>query len=328
MKKLILLLAVLLTVQLALALGVYFSQPDTHSNATGQKLLDLQPAQIAEIDLAGPGGKHLTLQKTADGWVMPDHFAATVDPGKVKQLMTTLDEIPRPWPVAKSTDAAKRFKVGDKSFERKLVFRSKDKVLATLLLGSSPGFRKVHARLSGTAEVYDIPFSTYQASVKPEDWIDHAVLAVKPEEISAITLGDSKLVRHDGKLQLTPLAENEQTNGDQAQKLEGILAGLSVRDVIGKADQLPGPAILSAALTLKDGGTRSYQFAKGDQAGMDILQVAGSPVLYQVNSSLVKDLQQFDRAKLVLANQAADRDGDQGLDQVSAPHKEPQAKGG
>jgi hypothetical protein len=307
-----------------LSLGHFGTSP----SGTDQKLLDLPAAQVAEIDLAGPADAHLTLKKTADGWIMPDHFAAVVDAGKVSQLLTTLDGMSRPWPVATSSDAEKRFQVEDKNFERKLVFRTKDKVLATLLLGSSPGFRKVHARLSGETNVYDIPFSTYQASCKPEDWIDHELLKVKPDEVSTITLANSKLVRHDGKLQLVPLAENERTNTVQAQKLLEDLAGLSILDVYGKADQLPKPAELKAELTLKDGSNRSYQFAKGDKAGEELLQVAGSPFLYKVTPGLIKDLQQFDRARLVQANQAADQDGDQGLDSVAAPHQESPARGG
>jgi hypothetical protein len=81
-------------------------------------------------------------------------------------------------------------------------------------------------------------------------------------------------------------------------------------------------------LTLKDGRTRTDSFAKGDKSGEELLQVSDFPSLYEISPGTVKELRQYNRTRQVLANQAADQDGDQGLDNVAAPHREVSGQGG
>jgi len=311
MKRPILFLTLLLAVQVLIALGLYLGDQSIASSDTDRKLLGFTSAQVDGLEFSGPASEHLVLQKTADGWILPEHFSALADADKIKQLLATLEGMDRPWPVAKTADAGKRFKVDEQDFERKLVFRGKDGVMATLLLGSSPGFRKVHSRLSGEQEIYDIPFSTYQVSCKSQDWIDHGVLQLKPEEISAISFADFKLTRHDGVLLMDSLTDNEQTNTVQAQKLLGDFARLTIQDIYSRSEQpLPGPVDLQVQLTLKDGTTRNYTFskrdAKEDKPSAELLKVTASPLIYKVNSSLVEELKGFNRALLAQTKPAAE----------------------
>jgi hypothetical protein len=327
MKRSILFLSLLLVVQVSLALGLYLGDQGVASGDTDRKLLGFSTAQVDGLEFSGPASEHLVLKKTADGWILPEHFSAPADADKVKLLLATLEGMQRPWPVAKTADAGKRFKVDEQDFERKLVFRDKSSVLATLLLGTSPGFRKVHSRLSGEKDIYDIPISTYQASCKAQDWIDHAVLQIKPEEIKAISYNDFKLTRQDGAMQLDLLADNQQTNSDQAQKLLGDFARLTIQDIDAKSDQpLPGPVDLQVQLTLQDGSTRDYTFAKGDvkddKTTEELLKVTGSPFLYKVNSSLVEELKGFNRAQLAQIKSAAEpADQNAGTPATQHPHR-------
>jgi Domain of unknown function (DUF4340) len=306
MKRPIVYLTLLLLVQLGLTFALHSGNRGPADANHQEPLLKLATAQVDAIELSGGDQHTLTLNKIADGWSLPEHFAAKADAAKVDKLLATLGGLTRPWPVAKTATAGKRFKVDEQNFERKLVFRSQGKPLATLLLGSSPGFRKVHARLEGEAQIYDIPFSTFQASLKPEDWIDRQQLQLKAAEVSAIELPGCRLTRRDGKIQLEQLADSEQTNQEQAQQLLQQLADLQIRDIHSKADQpLPNPVELRVKLTLKDGGSREYGFAKGDKSGYELLQVADAPYLYEVNSGLIEQLKQFDRGKLAEAKPAS-----------------------
>lgn len=299
MKRATVFLSLLLLVQLGLALALYLGGAGALSANNAGKLLSFELARVDAIDLVGSDGQQLSLKKGADGWILPKHFSSPADNGKVEKLLSTLTKLTRPWPVAKTAAAGKRFKLADQDFERKLIFHSQGKTLATLLLGSSPGFRKVHARLAGEKSVYDIPFSTFQASLKTEDWVDQQQLRFKAGAINAIELPDCRLTRRDGKLQLDALADNEQTNADQAQQLLDRLANLNIRDIYGKADRkLPHPVELRVKLTLKNGTSRDYGFAKGDKAGTELLQVAGSPYLFEVNSGLIDALKGYDHTKL------------------------------
>lgn len=322
MKQLILILSLILVVQLGLALGLGLTG-NTLDVKSGGPLLKLKTAEIDQVQIDGPTNQgSIVLKKVDDKWTLPDHFNAPADQAKVAHLLTTLTDLQRPWPVAKTADAEKRFKVADADFERRLVFKAGDKDQATLLLGSSPGFRKVHARVGGEQQVFDIPFSTYQASLKAVDWLDKKPLLVEADQISAIDLPDCRLNWNEGRPQLANLAENEQTKAEPARQLFEKLAGLNVLDIYAKAGQpLPNPVDLSIKLEMKDGKSRQYDFAKGDEADYAVLQTSNAPYLYKVSLTLLKELQETTRAKLVQAKPAASVPA---ADQKAAPTDNPQ----
>lgn len=305
MKRMIIYLTMLLAAQLVLVFALTFAHQDLAGTKSHELLLNIDSAKIESITLSGGDQTTLTLKKNGEGWMLPQHFSAKVDAAKVEKLLATLTGITRPWPVAKTAAAAERFKVVEQNFERKLVFLSQGKPQKTLLLGSSPGFRKVHARITGEKPIYDIPFSTFQASLKPEDWIDQQQLQIKPADVSAIELPDCQLLRKNGKIELKELTDSEQTDVKQAQKLLKQLTDLQIRDVYGKSDtQLPSPVELKFKLKLKDGSSRDYAFLKGDKSGYELLQVSGFPNLFKIKSGSIKDLQKINRSTLVQAKPA------------------------
>lgn len=328
MKRTIVLMSLVLLLQLGLAAGLYLAEGGSDTGMDGGKAVQLLPITVDRVDslqIVGDG-QDLQLTRTDGHWQLPGHFDAPADGGKVDSLLATLTAIQRPWPVAETGDAAKRFKVDDDTFERKLEFKAGDKVLATLLIGSSPGYRKVHARLAGEKQVYDIPFSSYQASLKPADWVDKQQLQLKPDQVSAVDLPDASLVRQDGKLQLTGLKDGEQTAVDPARHLLSRLAGLTIEDVVGQASaDLPKP-VLKLTVELKDGQKLDYAFAKGDKPGQALLQVSGHPYRYQIVSSLLDQLQKTTRTQLVQhqdkTNNAASSSA---AKQAPQPHSAPAA---
>ena len=304
MKRAILIASLVLVLQLCLALGLWLKS-DHMGTFQGGKLLTVAADQVDRLQIDGGDHGQIVLQKKDGHWQLPGHFGAPADGQKVDALLTTLLGIDRNWPVARTKDAFKRFKVADAGFERRLLFQSGDKTVATLLLGSSPGFRKVHARLAGEEEVYDIPFSSYQASLKPADWVDSRQLRLKPEQITAVDLPDSRLLVEKGKPKLANLAAGEETDGEHAQQLVDRLAGLNIQDIAAGSDQpLPHPADLSLRLELKDGTVRRYDFASGDDKSAALLKVSSAPYLFKVSSSLLKELQKATRATLVKAGKA------------------------
>ena len=55
--------------------------------------------------------------------------------------------------------AAKQFSVVDDKFERKISFTNKDNTQTKLYLGSSPGFKKVNARVDNETNTYKIEYN-------------------------------------------------------------------------------------------------------------------------------------------------------------------------
>ncbi len=300
MQRTILLLSLALVLQIALVLGLRLAGGDPGAFEAGGTLLALSQEQIDQVQIDGSEQERVELRKVDGRWTLPGHHDAPADAQKVDSLISALLGVERSWPVATTDEAMRRFKVADTDFERRLLFKSGDKDLATLLLGSSPGFRKVHARLAGEQQVFDIPFSTYQASIKAPDWLDKTLLQLKTEQISAIDLPDCRLIRQDGQPTLADLAETEQADHEKTRQLFDRLARLSVLDVFAKAEKpLPKPVELRIGLELADGAVRTYDFSKGEEDGHAVLKVSDALHLYKVSDTLLKDLQETSRMQLV-----------------------------
>ena len=90
------------------------------------------------------------------------------------------------WPVAHSSAARQRFEVADYLFQRRITLSAGDEQLDTIYLGTSPGFRKVHARHAGSDAIRAIFFNVYDAPADDNDWVDPRLLQVRtPMRIDA-----------------------------------------------------------------------------------------------------------------------------------------------
>ena len=307
MKRTLVILTVVLLVQLGLGVAFFVAgqQPTTVKGEV--TLLTFSPDQVDELAVVGPQGEQVTLKKTTAGWVLPEHFSAAADSAKVEALLQELCGLKRPWPVAQTAASDKRFKVSAEDFDRKLVFSADGKQLAELLIGSSPGFRKVHARLASEEQVYDIPFSAYQAGLKASEWLNRDVLQLPKENISGLELPGLKLTRKDGTWQLDPPLEKGKIDPQQVDQLVDLLANLKITDVAGKADPSRlDQATLQLSLQLDGGKDRHYAFFTpgDDKAAAALLQVDGFDRQFQVDKDLIGKLKAFDRQHLMLKSTA------------------------
>ncbi|WP_020676855.1 DUF4340 domain-containing protein [Geopsychrobacter electrodiphilus] len=300
MRTKLILLSLLLLAQIGLAFALGINSDHLKAFDATERLLALGNDTPDQLTIEGPEKQQLVLKKQDGHWTLPAHFGALADGAKIDGLLKSLTDLRRPWPVAENDSADKRFKVADDSFERRLTLRHGDKELGSLLLGSSPGFRKVHARVAGEKNVYDIPFSTYQVSLKAADWVDKGQLHLSDGQITGLTLADCQLVKKGKQLEVADLKDGEQTNAAKVTELLNKLANLTILDVAGKPEQsLAGPVVLNVALSLADGRQRSYQFIKGAD-GKDLqLQVSDQPWLFKVSPGLKDDLAAYTRATLV-----------------------------
>ncbi len=300
MKRTLTILTVVLVAQLGL-FGLLILPHGAAQNAEqGQDLFSFTPDQVSKIQIFAKDDKPLTLTRIGSHWLLPEHGAAAADSGKVSALLQQLVALQRPWPVAHSAEVAKRFQVAADDYQRKLVLYHGDKALATLLVGSSPGFRKVHARLDGEEQIYDILFSSYQASVKNDDWLDKGVVALSRDQIRAIDLNDFRLLNKEGKAVLDELTPTEETAPDKAAALLQEVSSMQISDIEPKqGKELPRPADLTLAVELAGGQSRTYQFAKAAAGDYALLQVSGFDQLFRVDAGLLDRLQHYQRQQLI-----------------------------
>jgi len=294
MQKTLRLLAILLGVQLLLALGLSQSGPGlaTTDNDKGP-LIPVASERINRITLEGPDDALVTLVSQGDGWQLPALENFPADAQRVRQLIEQLTTLKPGLPVASSRGARERFKVSEEQFERRITLADGDQTLATLYLGSSPGRNRIHARLDDQDEIRTLKLAAYEVPVRSRDWEDKTILQLPEEQISAIQLDDLKLERQASDWTADGLKEGESLNTEAAEKLARQLAKLRINEVLGQAQKpeygLEEPA-LDLTLVRQDGKQVSYRLGKQADQETYTLKVSSRPEYFSIPGFTAKPL--------------------------------------
>ncbi len=302
MNRTVPVLTTLVVLQLALAVALAFSGQDYGAFQSGQKLMALDAETVDRIIIQGEEGKRVELLKDGDKWFLPDLDRFPVAPQPAEALATNVAGLTKGWPIATSSSAADRFKVGAEKFERKLTFFEDNREIGTLFIGSSPSFRKVNARVSGEDEIYNIPFNSYEASTKPEDWVDKEFLNLKNEDIVRATMPAFTLERKDGKFTVTGLKQDEETNEEEVKTLTAKLAAPTFQSVLGTDDKPEygqDSPILEITVELKGGEQIAYVYSKPESGNHFVLKTSAQPYFFKVSEYALERLREFDQKKVV-----------------------------
>lgn len=177
MIKAIRYLSLLLVVQLAVIAGVHLSARESDT---------LQMSSLLDVDYSGvdrivvSDSEHSTeLERDGDQWQLANYGNLPAAANKVPELLDRLQALKVSWPVASSGSAAERFEVATDNAQKTVAFFSDGKPEATLYLGTSPGYRKIHARVDGSDDIYVVELAQHQLPATSADWMDKTVLQVK-----------------------------------------------------------------------------------------------------------------------------------------------------
>lgn len=303
MNEKIRILWIILGVQLALTVGLMFTGSDGRANLSVRKLVPLEFDSLNRISIAQPEKLTLVLEKSEKGWVMPGYHGFPVSSSRVQRVIGGLLDETAGWPVATTQSAQKRFKVTEKEFERRLVLEATGDRRSTLLLGTSPGFKKIHARLDGQPEIYSIRFNAYEAGENPMDWADSSYLHLKADTLNAVELPGLTVHRKDDAFSAEGLADNEEIDDLQARTLFSSVAGVSFQEVLGDSDKpeytRSGPAFEFTAVTGADQRVVYTFFAAAEGEGF-VLKASNRPYYFRVSQGIVDGLKKYDRKMLVV----------------------------
>ncbi len=303
MKKWINILGVLLLAQVVLAVAVNLTDEEYGAFHAQEKLLAFDKQSVDGVRIED-GEKSLVLKKRDGKWLLPESGDFPAGQGSVEGLLDKLAAMEKGWPVATTGSAARRFKVDEEQFERKLVLLSGDDLLATLYVGSSPGFRKVYVRPSDEDAIYAVAFNTWEASPKADDWIDKAILKLDESDVERIEMPGVTLQREAGKLQVADLGEKEQTNMEAARSLLGKLTGLRVQSLLGteaKPEYRQEEPALELKVTRKGGKVLVYRFSKPEEQAYYVLKRSDLDYYFKVAEYTVDPIKETTREKLVQA---------------------------
>jgi len=175
-------------------------------------------ARADSLRVSDGDGASARIARSDDGWPLAGS-GLPVAPGRVATLLAALEADPG-WPVAQSRSARARFAVAEDAFERRLELLAGDDVLATVFLGTAPGFRQVHARAAGSDAIYSIDFNAYDAPADDSGWLDRGLAAIPGP--TAVRWDGHRLERGDDGWRVDGEAVEDGSADDLVRALEGL----------------------------------------------------------------------------------------------------------
>ncbi|RLA56605.1 MAG: hypothetical protein DRQ65_02880 [Gammaproteobacteria bacterium] len=216
-------------VQCGIVATVYWPQQDMLQAPLQQPLVPQDTGIIDEIRIGDEYDNETTLTKVGGHWFISDLENLPANSDKVDTLLERITGPDNGWPIAQSVVARQRFQVADYHYQRSLGFLAQGEQLATVYLGTSPGFRKVHARRKGQDAIYSITFNVFDASGASGAWLDPRLLQIRSP--LSITADSYSLNRDSGNwLSGAGLAPD-------MRELEALLAALRSLQVDGVATE-------------------------------------------------------------------------------------------
>lgn len=308
MKRWNAILGALLLAQIVLAIVVYRSRPDYGAFEPHAKLLTFQASAVDGLKIEDGKGGSVFLRRRDGNWLLPDLADAPADTRRAEQVLAQLANLDKGYPVATTAAAAPRFKVADDAFERRLTILAGDQEIGRLYLGTSPGIHKVHVRSAHDDAIFAVALDAVEVNARGDDWIDHRILALTPEQVARIALPGFVLEHEGDDWRLADLPEGQRTDLEEAHVLAGKITDLEIQALLGKEDQpsyRQNTPELELALTKRDGAQFGYRFSKPENENFWVLRRSDLPYYFKVADFVVKPLKEATREKLITQPEAA-----------------------
>jgi hypothetical protein len=242
-EKRIVWLGGLLVVQLLVVAALLMGRADFRQEEQGP-LFEFERADIDRVIITEPT-MTLELVRRAARWQLADETPA--DAAKIEDLLGKLAALRAPWPVATTAGAQARFEVADGNHQRRIRLESAGEAVVDLYLGTAPGFRRLHARLPGRDEIYEVDLNHFQLPVDPDEWLDRGLLQAQGEIAAIAREGIWRLARSDEGW----LLEDGAADSAAAEQMAARLANLRVLG-LADADQLAHADDIAAVFVVTD----------------------------------------------------------------------------
>jgi Domain of unknown function (DUF4340) len=248
-----------LCLQLVLALGIYWQDHQQSTPQQAQLLLNFNRDKLDKIVITGAEHEQTsTLTKNGDHWILPDLKNLAVSQIQLDSALEKLAALKTNWPIATTQTSHQRFELQEDNFQRRIQLFQEGNKVADVLLGSSPGFRKVYLRVLNDNNVYSLPLNTFDFPVKDADWLDKTLLAAS--NITAIQGIDYRLTKEQDKWTLQALSSNKTApiDQDKAAGLAKALSNLRVLELTSKPPVFVDAAVKN--IVIEGEQKRHYQF--------------------------------------------------------------------
>ena len=284
MSRVVSLLLLVSLVQCVLVIGLYWPKsPETgqpHDSVT-QLFATPIAGVIDELVISDEYDNEVRLLKRGEHWLLPELGSLPADSARVEKLLEALASEQNGWPVASTVAARQRFQVANYHYQRRLTLRANGEELGFLYLGTSPGFRQVHARRGDHDEIFSISLSVIDIPGESDRWLDRRLLQIRtPTRIVA----DGYSLSRRGDQWVTGIGEVP-----DSRELEALLSALRSLQVEGVAspDMQRELSETEAELVLK------IQSLSGETT-LELFSIEGEQFIYSSEYALFFRLSDYD----------------------------------
>ncbi len=179
MTRSVAVLLLVLLVQCGIAAVVFWPGRNLQEVSTEQTLVTLPIDTVDELRIGDEYDNEVTLLRSGNQWLLRDLSNLPADATKVDALLQSITRKDANWPIARSVAARQRFQVADYYYQKRLKLLSAGKKLATVYFGTSPGFRKTHARNEKQNAIFSITLDSVEISAISADWLEPKLLQVR-----------------------------------------------------------------------------------------------------------------------------------------------------
>ena len=172
-------LLIVMAIQCGIVTIVFWPEPASQQQYATQAFAPFPVSAIDELRIGDEFDNEAVLVRSGKQWLLPDLENLPANGAKVDALLQNLTSQPGNWPVADSPAARQRFQVADYYYQKRLTIYSAGNKLGTIFFGTSPGFRKTHARNDKQNAIYSITFNTSEAPAVNATWLDPKLLQVR-----------------------------------------------------------------------------------------------------------------------------------------------------
>ena len=286
-------LTLLFVVQLTLIFGLNISEWNGNAKREPSLLLESATLEVDELILSGRDNEMIHLIKKDNNWLIEEPLEFPADIDRVQRFLGLLAGLEVDMPIADSSDARKRFRVNVDDFERRIALFLKGEKKVELFLGTSPGMRRIHARLADSDDIYAIPMSAYDAPIVARSWEDKSILSVSEDSILSLEIDGFTFLRSeadgtDGKPKASwiygDLSDDRDLNEEAIQEFIALIAKLTFDEVAfeGKNYDLE-ESIFKVTVSIEGGQKIEYQFFGGENQGYSV-SVSTRPELFKLTS--------------------------------------------
>jgi len=241
MKRLHIILAALLAVQIAVGVLVFW--PRTGTGIEAEPLFSDVPIEsIITLTIIDDIGNTLVLKNAAGSWMLPEADDYPALPDGINDLLEKVLGLDTGRLVTTTESSHKQLQVAADDYMRKIELETADGQTYTLYIGSSPTYGAAHFRLEGQDEAYlTSDISPWEVSAAPSSWINTNYLSRSADTLTEVTLEDSNgtfvFVKDDeGAWTLADLAADEELNPTAVNSFISQVTAITLQEPLGKTE--------------------------------------------------------------------------------------------